>query len=41
MDRMNGQKETEEAASAAGGFRRVALVNVRIESRQRSPVGLA
>ena len=40
MDRMNGQKETEEAAPAAGGFRRVALVNVRIESRQRSPVGL-
>ena len=40
MDRMNGQKETEEAAPAAAGFRRVALVNVRIESRQRSPVGL-
>ena len=40
MDRMNGQREPEEPVPAAAGFRRVALVNVRIESRQRSPVGL-
>ena len=37
MVQMNAQRETDRPAAA---FRRVALVNVRIESRQRSPVGL-
>ena len=40
MSRMNEQKETDRPVAAAAAFRRVALVNVRIESRQRSPVGL-
>ncbi len=37
---MNQQRETGSTGAAPAGFRRVALVNVRIESRQRSPVGL-